>query len=89
MKRNVLVISLFAALLLFFNSAGASVVKVMTIDGAIGPITLKHIERAIKIAEDENAAVLVVKLNTPGGVMETTNEPTHFRPLPLPPEDEA
>lgn len=24
-----------------------------------------------------------------GGVMETTNEPTHFRPLPLPPEDEA
>ena len=72
MKRNVLVVSLFAALLLFFNSAGASVVKVMTIDGAIGPITLKHIERAIKIAEDENAAALVVKLNTPGGVMETT-----------------
>src|SRR5690606_4881625 len=41
-------------------------------DGPIGAITLKHFERALEQAESEDAAALVVKLNTPGGVMETT-----------------
>ncbi len=72
MKLRTSIVALFAALLLFANLSQAAVVKVMTVDGAIGPITLKHIERAIKIAEDEQAAALVIKLNTPGGVMETT-----------------
>ncbi len=72
MKLRVTIVALFAALLLLTSFTQAAVVKVMTVDGAIGPITLKHVERAIKIAEDEQAAALVVKLNTPGGVMETT-----------------
>ena len=72
MKLRMLLVVLFAALLLFPNLSMAAVVKVMTVDGAIGPVTLKHIERAIKIAEDDGAAALVIKLNTPGGVMETT-----------------
>ncbi len=72
MKLRVTFVALFAALLLCANLSQAAVVKVMTIDGAIGPITLKHVERAIKIAEDDKASALVVKLNTPGGVMETT-----------------
>lgn len=72
MNLRVTFVALFAALLLFVNFSQAAVVKVMTIDGAIGPVTLKHVERAIKIAEDEQAAALVIKLNTPGGVMETT-----------------
>ncbi len=72
MKLRILVTCLFAALLLLSNSAGANVVKFMKIDGPIGPVTLKHVERAIKIAEDDKASALVVELNTPGGVMETT-----------------
>ncbi len=72
MKLRTSIVALFATLLLFANMSQAAVVKVMTVDGAIGPITLKHVERAIKIAEDEQAAALVIKLNTPGGVMETT-----------------
>lgn len=72
MKLRISIVALFAALLLIANFTQAAVVKVMTVDGAIGPITLKHVERAIKIAEDEQAAALVIKLNTPGGVMETT-----------------
>ncbi len=72
MKLRTSIVALFAALLLFACLSQAAVVKVMTVDGAIGPITLKHVERAIKIAEDEQAAALVIKLNTPGGVMETT-----------------
>ncbi len=53
-------------------SAAAATVKVMTIDGPIGAITLKHFERALEDAEESGAQALVVKLNTPGGVMETT-----------------
>lgn len=53
-------------------SAFGKVVKVMTIDGPIGAITLKHFERALEQAEDEGAEALVVQMNTPGGVMETT-----------------
>ncbi|MCK4856488.1 MAG: nodulation protein NfeD [candidate division Zixibacteria bacterium] len=64
---------LFSCLLLLpFGTAGGEVVKVMTIDGPIGAITLKHFERALKQAEEENAAALVIQMNTPGGVMETT-----------------
>lgn len=61
-----------AALTLVVASLQASTIKVMTIDGPIGAITLKHFERAIDEAEAAGAAALVVKLNTPGGVMETT-----------------
>jgi membrane-bound serine protease (ClpP class) len=57
---------------LLSTSALAATVKVMTIDGPIGAITLKHFERALQDAEESGAQALVVKLNTPGGVMETT-----------------
>lgn len=72
MTLRKLLIALFAALLLFPTFSHAATVKVMTIDGAIGPVTLKHFERALRVAERDSAEALVVKLNTPGGVMETT-----------------
>lgn len=69
MKKSLLVFWLF---LMIVAPAGGSIVKVMTIDGPIGPITLKYFDRALKEAEDLDAAALVIELNTPGGVMETT-----------------
>jgi membrane-bound serine protease (ClpP class) len=63
---------LAVCLVLFSHDATAGVVKVLTIDGPIGAITLKHFERALRLAESEGAEALVVQLNTPGGVMETT-----------------
>ncbi|MCX6831274.1 MAG: nodulation protein NfeD [candidate division Zixibacteria bacterium] len=65
-------ISLAVCLTLSSHVATAKVVKVMTLDGPIGAITLKHFERALHVAETEGAEALVVQLNTPGGVMETT-----------------
>ncbi len=59
-------------LMLSAQVATAGVVKVITLDGPIGAITLKHFERALRLAEAEDAEALVVQLNTPGGVMETT-----------------
>lgn len=65
---------LIVCLLLFGLQAGADakLVTVMQIDGPIGAITLKHFERALHQAEKDHAEALVVELNTPGGVMETT-----------------
>lgn len=65
-------ICLAVCLALSSHVATARVVKVMTIDGPIGAITLKHFERALHLAETEGSEALVVQLNTPGGVMETT-----------------
>ena len=69
--RN-LILGLISALIMISSTALGRVVKVMTIDGPIGAITLKHFERALHDAEESGAAALVVQLNTPGGVMETT-----------------
>ena len=44
----------------------------MTIDSAIGPITVREIKNGIKRSEELNAEVFIVKLNTPGGNIEST-----------------
>ncbi|WP_175566965.1 nodulation protein NfeD [Rhodovulum sp. ES.010] len=38
------------------------------IEGPIGPATVQHVERAIGLAEERQAAALVLRLNTPGGL---------------------
>ncbi len=65
-------ICLAVCLTMSSHVATARVVKVITLDGPIGAITLKHFERALHVAEAEDAEALVMQLNTPGGVMETT-----------------
>jgi membrane-bound serine protease (ClpP class) len=44
---------------------------IMTADGTIMPPMLEYFERGIKIAEQRNAEVLVIQLNTPGGSVDT------------------
>ena len=47
-------------------------VYTMTIDGAIGAVTDTRIEGAIEQAEDDDAALLVIQLDTPGGFTRST-----------------
>ncbi len=47
-------------------------VTILDIDGAIGPIAVKLIERAIVEAEDNGSNALVIRLNTPGGLTNST-----------------
>jgi membrane-bound serine protease (ClpP class) len=64
-----------AALLLFLSlplPGRASLVDVITVDGAITPVTAKIIGDAVKRAERSGADALVIKLDTPGGLMEAT-----------------
>ncbi|MBV6450270.1 MAG: hypothetical protein MHPDNHAH_00993 [Anaerolineales bacterium] len=67
------------ALALAVNLASAAqsdepLVLVMTADGPIMPPMLEYIKRGVNTAERENAEVLIIQLNTPGGSVETMLE---------------
>ncbi len=51
-------------------------VHVMTIKGAIGPVTAMQVEDAIEQAEDANSEALIIEIDTPGGLVSTTHEIT-------------
>ncbi len=47
-------------------------VTVLDIETPIGPITVKLIDRAIEEAEDNGSEALIIRLNTPGGLTNST-----------------
>src|SRR6266571_23477 len=51
---------------------GAEKVSFIKIDGAIGPATASYISRSIDEARTQNAQCLVIQLNTPGGLLDST-----------------
>ncbi|HLS18381.1 MAG TPA: nodulation protein NfeD, partial [Paracoccaceae bacterium] len=44
------------------------------VEGAIGPATAHHLSRLIDQAEERDAVALVLRLNTPGGLTDSTRE---------------
>ena len=50
----------------------AEKVSFIKIDGAIGPATASYISRSIEEARTQNAQCLVIQLNTPGGLLDST-----------------
>jgi membrane-bound serine protease (ClpP class) len=58
---------------LFLLPAKADVVRI-TIDGTINPVTDEYLGRAIAEAERTHADALLVELNTPGGLVESTRQ---------------
>lgn len=69
---------LFAAFALVFQPAGAQsgspLAVVLTAQGPIMPPMYEYIKRGIQIAERENAELLIIELNTPGGNVGTMLE---------------
>ncbi len=57
----------------FSQAAGARIVAV-PIEGEIHPITVEIVGHAIEQAQMENAALLLVRINTPGGLLDATRE---------------
>ncbi len=71
-------LTLFASLWLVFQPVMAQgnepLAIVMTAEGPIMPPMYEYIKRGIQTAERENAEVLVIQLNTPGGNVSTMSE---------------
>lgn len=56
------------------TTAGAAPVLVGAVEGAIGPATVRHVERLVKDAAEARATALVLRLDTPGGLTDSTRE---------------
>ena len=67
--------SVFALALLFARLLSASP-KVLAVDvnGVVHPVTVEILSRAIQQAQQSNADAILLRLNTPGGLMNATRE---------------
>ena len=79
LARLVLLVAAFvaAAVIFSFPSSGAAGGKValsVAIDGAIGPASTRQLEEALDVAAKRNAAVLILQLDTPGGLVTSMRE---------------
>ena len=63
-----------AGLLLSAAVAQAAQVGLIKINGAIGPATESYIARAIDTAAAQNDECLIIQLDTPGGLLESTKQ---------------
>ena len=46
----------------------------INVDGAIGPATASYISRSIEEAKAQSVQCLVIQLNTPGGLLDSTQK---------------
>ena len=66
-----------AALLIACNSGpdtSPGAVHVLTTDGVVNPVMDRYIDRGIDAAEDREAAAVVIRLDTPGGLLSSMDD---------------
>ena len=63
---------IFAVVFLLSANAQESKVYILSIDGSINPSTSDYITKGIEKAEEDNAECIIIKLNTPGGLLKST-----------------
>lgn len=54
------------------SSATAGEVMFIRVEGAISPVTTNYIQRGLKRARESGSAVLIIEMDTPGGLLEST-----------------
>jgi hypothetical protein len=65
---------LATALISTSTSADTPVITVLRVEGTIVPVVADYIERGISQAEEDNATVCIIELDTPGGLLDATEE---------------
>ena len=53
------------------SQLSANEVRVLTIEGAIGPATSHHITKALQKAAEDSVELVVIRLDTPGGLVDS------------------
>lgn len=74
MMRRVLFLVLLALLSTFVLCAAQGAILTLTLDGSINPMTQEVVLRGINQAETSGAELLVIELNTPGGLGESMRQ---------------
>lgn len=70
MKRSALFLAGFVALTLFARAASATAL-ILTVHDTINPFTESYIVRGLKEAQQRNSELVVILLDTPGGLMDS------------------
>jgi len=55
-------------------AAGPTTLEVLTVDGTIVPVIADYIDRGISQAEENGATACIIELNTPGGLLDSTDK---------------
>ena len=69
-----LVIPLIAGLGGSLLAAGPTTVEVLTVDGTIVPVIADYVDRGISRAEEDGATACIIELDTPGGLLDSTDK---------------
>ena len=72
MRRHIIL--LFAVAAFATSALPAEQVGMICIAGAIGPTTSSYVARAIRLADKQRFQCLIIKLDTPGGLLASTKE---------------
>jgi membrane-bound serine protease (ClpP class) len=72
MFRTKFVLSCCLLVVLAAGVASANTIVKIRVDDTIQPISAEYIDRAIEHARQTNADAVLIELNTPGGLLETT-----------------
>ena len=56
------------------TSAATQSIQILHVEGTIVPVVADYIDRGITKAEDENATACIIELDTPGGLLGSTEE---------------
>ena len=69
----IMLLGLVGPVLALAQSQGPHVM-VLTVDGIINPVKERFISRAIRQAEEDQAALVIIQLDTPGGLLSSARE---------------
>ncbi|MBV1726642.1 MAG: nodulation protein NfeD [Candidatus Desulforudis sp.] len=56
------------------SELGNENIVVLRVDGPIVPVVARYLERGLEYAQEQKAHAVIIELNTPGGLLETTND---------------